>query len=83
VTATEARTFNSLQAALRLLGPEPGSAAHQRSGWLTCIRLSVSAFETEDHLLFAVVRDAAIDAEARMSACSIHSRATAPPQSGG
>ncbi|MCJ7510368.1 MAG: DEAD/DEAH box helicase [Dehalococcoidia bacterium] len=28
-----------------------------RSGWLTCTRLSVSAFETEDHLLFAGVTD--------------------------
>lgn len=46
--------FNLSQSGKRLAVLEPHSG---KSGWLLCTKFSVEAFEVEDHILFAGVRD--------------------------
>jgi superfamily II DNA or RNA helicase len=46
--------FNLSQSGKRLAVLEPHSC---QSGWLLCTKFSVEAFEVEDHILFAGVRD--------------------------
>jgi superfamily II DNA or RNA helicase len=87
----QAKTAETPIAELRFdISSHPGRVAvvealQGRSGWLTLRRLTVSAFETEEYLLFSAIDDAgrSIDQEACTKlfgiAGTVHECATLPP----